>query len=235
MSTLLELRGVAAGYGPSRVLQGMSLVVARGEIVCLFGRNGVGKSTTLKTVMGWLVPSEGEILLDGAPIHGMRPDRICRAGVGFIPEDRRIFPTLTVAENLGVGLLAAGAAERRRRLAAVYDGFPRLAERRTQLGRSLSGGEQQMLAIGRALVREPRLLLVDEPSEGLAPMLVREIFATLDRLARSGIGVLLVEQNVRGAAAISGRCYVIEKGAVVAEGVPTGVLADAEIRRKLAL
>jgi branched-chain amino acid transport system ATP-binding protein len=172
---LIEIADLHARYRTAPILQGVSLRVDAGEIVSIFGRNGAGKTTLLKTAMGWLSPSAGTISFEGRPIAGLSPDRIFRRGIGFIPEDRRIFATLSVQENLELGLFAELGLDRivrRRRLERVFGLFPRLAERRRQAGRTLSGGEQQMLAIGRALVGAPKLLLVDEPSEGLAPLVV---------------------------------------------------------------
>ena len=167
----------------------------------------------------------------------MSPDRIFRKGVAFIPEDRRIFATLSVEENLTLGLFSRwlSGAERRRQFDRVCQLFPRLGERRSQLGKTLSGGEQQMLAIGRALMGEPRLLLVDEPSEGLAPIIVNEIFASLQRMRDAGIALLLVEQNVRRAAALSNSCYVMEKGRIITHGPPAEVMADETIRQRLSV
>jgi branched-chain amino acid transport system ATP-binding protein len=235
---LLELADVHAHYGAAPVLQGVSASVDAGEVVSIFGRNGAGKTTTLKTVMGWLRPSAGSITFDGRAIGGLSPDRVSRLGIGFIPEDRRVFATLSVEENLALGMFSdwrLRAADKSRRLDRVYALFPRLAERRRQSGKTLSGGEQQMLAIGRALVGEPKLLLVDEPSEGLAPMIVREIFDAISLMKRERIALLLVEQNIHRAAAISTACYVMEKGRVVSHGVPATVLADPEIRKKLSV
>ncbi|HEY1363917.1 MAG TPA: ABC transporter ATP-binding protein [Xanthobacteraceae bacterium] len=235
---LLEVEGLHAHYGHAPVLQGVSFRIDAGEIVGLFGRNGAGKTTTLRTIMGWLRPSAGSVLLAGRRIDGLSSDRIFRRGVALIPEDRRIFPTLSVEENLMLGLFSRwrlSASERRRHLDRVLDLFPRLHERRRQLGRTLSGGEQQMLAIGRALIGEPRLLLVDEPSEGLAPMVVNDIFASLARMREQGIALLLVEQNVRRAAAISSSCYIMEKGRIVIHGPPAGVLADEAVRQRLSV
>ncbi len=234
---LLEVADVHARYRIAPILQGVSLTVDSGEIVSIFGRNGAGKTTLLKTTMVWLAPSEGTIAFDGEAIAGLSPDRIFRRGIGFIPEDRRIFAGLSVEENLELGLLAAwrlARAERRRRLDRVYGLFPRLAERRRQAGRTLSGGEQQMLAIGRALVGEPKLLLVDEPSEGLAPLVVTEIFDALAQLRSEKIALLLVEQKVQRAAAISDACYVMEKGRVVVHGRPD-ILRDESVRRRLSV
>jgi len=234
---LLELTDVHAHYGSAPVLQGVTLSVDAGEVVSIFGRNGAGKTTTLKTVMGWLKPSSGSIRFDGEPIGGAAPDRIFARGIGFIPEDRRIFATLSVEENLALGLFRVWRTPRReraRRLDRVYALFPRLAERRRQAGKTLSGGEQQMLAIGRALVSEPKLLLVDEPSEGLAPLVVNEIFAAIGRMREERIALLLVEQNVRRAAAISTSCCVLEKGRIILSGPPS-IVADRAVRQRLAV
>ena len=234
---LLEVDGLHARYEYAPILHGISFSVEAGEIVSIFGRNGAGKTTTLRTVMGWLRPAEGRIVLGGEAIGGFSPDRIFRKGVAFIPEDRRIFATLTVEENLTLGLFTRWqtATQRSRELDRVFELFPRLRERRAQLGKTLSGGEQQMLAIGRALVGTPRLLLVDEPSEGLAPMVVTEIFESLVRMREAGIAILLVEQNVRCASAISDSCYVMEKGRIIKHGAPAEVLADEAIRQRLSV
>jgi branched-chain amino acid transport system ATP-binding protein len=234
---LLEVDGLHARYEYAPILQGISFGVDAGEIVSIFGRNGAGKTTTLRTVMGWLRPSEGRIVFNGEAIGGFSPDRIFRKGVAFIPEDRRIFATLTVEENLTLGLFTRWqtSAQRSRELDRVFELFPRLRERRAQLGKTLSGGEQQMLAIGRALVGTPKLLLVDEPSEGLAPMVVTEIFESLVRMREAGIAILLVEQNVRRASAISNSCYVMEKGRIIKNGAPADVLADEAIRQRLSV
>jgi branched-chain amino acid transport system ATP-binding protein len=235
---LLEISDVHAQYAHAAVLQGISLTVDAGEIVSVFGRNGAGKTTTLRTIMGWLAPSRGTILFDGVSIGGMSPDRIFRRGIAFIPEDRRIFATLTVEENLMLGTLGdwrRSGAERRRQLDRVIAMLPRLGERRRQLGRTLSGGEQQMLAIGRALIGRPKLVLVDEPSEGLAPIIVNEIFEALARMRCDGVGVLLVEQNVHRAAAASTSCYVMQKGRIVTQGAPSEVLADQAVRQRLSV
>jgi len=218
---MLRLSGVHAHYGLSHVLQGVDIVVGDREVVGLFGRNGVGKTTTLRCIAAWLTPSSGEILLDGEDMCGLSTDRIARRGVAFVPEDRRIFPGLTVEENLELGLLQRGRlarAEATRRVSEVYQRFPRLAERRHQAGVTLSGGEQQMLTIARALVGSPGLLLIDEPSEGLAPMIVEEIFTVLNELRTEGVSVLLVEQNIKRAMTVVDRFYVIERGAVSLSG-----------------
>ena len=234
---LLEVDDLHAQYAFAPVLRGVSFGVNAGEIVSIFGRNGAGKTTTLRTIMGWLRPSAGGIRFEGDPIDGWSPDRIFRKGIAFIPEDRRIFGTLTVQENLTLGSFSLwqGNTERRRQLDRVIHLFPRLGERRSQLGKTLSGGEQQMLAIGRALVGHPKLLLVDEPSEGLAPMIVSEIFESLARMRDEGIALLLVEQNVQRAAALSNACYVMEKGGIIAHGPPARVMADEAIRQRLSV
>ena len=218
---MLELKGVHAHYGLSHVLQGIDLRVGKGEIIGLFGRNGVGKTTVIKTIAGWVAPSSGQVLLEGERLDGVSADRICRRGIGLVPEDRRIFPGLTVEENLRLGQMQCPSrqrAESRRRLDEIYQRFPRLAERRRQMGTTLSGGEQQMLAIARVLAGAPRLLLIDEPTEGLAPIIVDELFALIAALAREGTPIVLVEQNVHRAIQLTTRHYLIERGQVTFEG-----------------
>lgn len=235
---MLDVVNVVAGYETSRVLNGINISVRAGEVVALFGRNGVGKTTTLKTIMGWLSPTSGDIRFEGRSIAGWSPDRICRAGIGFIPEDRRVFPTLSVEENLCLGAFQAPGRPRqetRRLLEEAYAQFPRLAERRRQAGNTLSGGEQQMLVIGRALMGAPRLLLIDEPSEGLAPMIVREVFDAVRAIAARGIAILLVEQHVKQAADIIDRIYVVEKGRVAAETGLDGDGTETELMKWLAV
>ena len=218
---MLELKGVHTHYGLSHVLQGIDIRVGKGEVIGLFGRNGVGKTTVIKTIAGWVSPSQGEVVLDGQTLNGVGADRICRLGIGLVPEDRRIFPGLTVEENLRLGQMqcpARSRAESRRRMDETYQRFRRLAERRRQMGTTLSGGEQQMLAMARVLVGAPRLLLIDEPTEGLAPMIVDELFALIAGLAQEGIPIVLVEQNVHRAIELTTRHYLIERGRVTAEG-----------------
>jgi branched-chain amino acid transport system ATP-binding protein len=218
---MLRLTDVHTHYGLSHVLQGVTIEVGAGDVVGLFGRNGVGKTTLIKTVAGWVKPSRGEIVFDGAPIHALSSDQICRRGIGLVPEDRRVFPGLSVEENLQLGAMQKPGrpqAETRRRLDAIYTRFPRLGERRGQLGTTLSGGEQQMLAMARVLMGEPRLLLIDEPSEGLAPKIVDEVFSLIESMRADGIPILLVEQNVRRALEVVTRFYAIERGQVVFEG-----------------
>ena len=218
---MLELNGVHTHYGLSHVLQGIDLKVGQGEVVGLFGRNGVGKTTVIKTIAGWVSPSSGDVIFNGESINGVGADQICRRGIGLVPEDRRIFPGLTVEENLHLGQMQCPSRSRldaRRRMEEIYQRFPRLAERRRQMGTTLSGGEQQMLAIARVLVGEPKLLLIDEPTEGLAPMIVDELFTLIGNLASDGIPIVLVEQNVHRAIGLVNRFYMLERGSVVLDG-----------------
>ena len=218
---MLELKGVHTHYGLSHVLQGINLQVGKGEVVGLFGRNGVGKTTVIKTIAGWVSPSSGDVMFNGESINGVGADQICRRGIGLVPEDRRIFPGLTVEENLHLGQMQCPSRSRldaRRRMEEIYQRFPRLAERRRQMGTTLSGGEQQMLAIARVLVGEPKLLLIDEPTEGLAPMIVDELFTLIGNLASEGIPIVLVEQNVNRAIGLVNRFYMLERGSVVLDG-----------------
>jgi branched-chain amino acid transport system ATP-binding protein len=219
---MLSIEDLHSHYGSSHIIQGIGLRAEAGEVIGIFGRNGVGKTTLLKTIAGWVKATSGSISLDARKLNGLSPDRICLAGVGLVPEDRRIFPGLTVQENLELGLLQVRgrpAAAGRAVIAELYERFPRLGERRKQLGATLSGGEQQMLAMARVLVGEPRLVLIDEPSEGLAPMIVAEIFAIIRELRDRGCIVLLVEQNVHEALSVTDRFIVIERGQVVLAGL----------------
>jgi len=213
---MLELRDVHSYYGHIHALKGISLSVEKGEIVTLIGANGAGKTTTLRTISGLLHPRHGSIWLEGERLDGLPPEIIVRRGVGQSPEGRQIFPRLTVMENLEMGAYTRNDKEGiRRDLEHVFGLFPRLAERRNQPGGTLSGGEQQMLAIGRALMSRPRVLLLDEPSMGLAPLLVETIFSIIRELNREGTTILLVEQNAAKALAIAHRGYVIETGHIV--------------------
>jgi branched-chain amino acid transport system ATP-binding protein len=213
---MLHVADIHAYYGQSHVLQGVSLDVGRGEVVSLLGRNGSGKTTTLLTIMGYLSPAPGSITYDGVEIGGLPPYRISRMGLGFVPQERGIFPSLTVLENLTV------AARRGQRgewtLERVLGLFPRLRERAANRGSQLSGGEQQMLSIGRALLLNPSLLILDEPSEGLAPLIVQEIIAILHEVRAGGLPILIVEQNIRAAFAVADRHYILSKGAVCFTG-----------------
>jgi branched-chain amino acid transport system ATP-binding protein len=229
---MLDIRDLHTHYGPSHIIQGIDLIVRDGEVFGIFGRNGVGKTTLLKTVAGWIKPTSGEIAFNGQRIDGLNADRIARRGVGFVPEDRRIFPGLTVEENLTLGFLQVpgrSAAGNRAALDTVYPRFPRLSERRAQSGTTLSGGEQQMLAMARVMIGEPHLLLIDEPSEGLAPMIVADLFAIIKDMKQSGCAILLVEQNVHHALTVCDRFAVIERGRIVM----TGRVDDAAAREKL--
>jgi branched-chain amino acid transport system ATP-binding protein len=235
---MLELAGVHAHYGLSHVLQGVDLTVRGGEIVGLFGRNGVGKTTLIKTVAGWLAPSAGRVRFDGQDIGGLASDRICRLGIGLVPEDRRIFPGLSVEENLKLGLLQTPGrtrSDKRQAVDEIYARVPRLAERRRQLGTTLSGGEQQMLAIARVLVGRPRLLLIDEPTEGLAPMIIDEIFALIRELQGRGIAILLVEQNVQRALDVCGPIVALERGRVVFRGAASSAADRDQLLRTVSV
>jgi branched-chain amino acid transport system ATP-binding protein len=213
---MLTLDNVHTYYAKSHILNGVSLEVRPGEVVGLLGRNGVGKSTTLKTIMGLVRPAQGKITFEGKDIAGVPPYRLARAGLGYVPEDRRIFKLLSVLENLRTGLdrPEVGAERRAALLEKVYASFPILKERRDQAGGTLSGGEQQMLAIARAMALEPRIILLDEPTEGLMPRMVEQIRHIIDVLHTEGVAILLVEQNVPLTLGVSDRCYIMEKGVV---------------------
>ena len=236
--SLLEVEGLQARLGDAHILQGVTLRVGAGEVVSLLGRNGAGKSTTLKTIIGWVKPTSGTIRYGDRTIAGWPTEKIVRGGIGFIPEDRRIFPALTVEENIRLGLYQGPRVspnEREARLSRIYASFPRLGERRTQIGRTLSGGEQQMLSIARGLIGEPKLVLIDEPTEGLAPLIVREILDTIVGMRQRGLGVLLVEQNILAALKVSDRCVVIDRGRTIAEGTPREISENQAIRQRLAV
>ncbi|MBI2461391.1 MAG: ABC transporter ATP-binding protein [Candidatus Rokubacteria bacterium] len=228
---MLEVRDLHVSYGDVQALWGVSFRVRAGQIVTLLGGNGAGKTTTLRTVSGILRPRSGSIRLDGAELTRLPPHGIVALGVGHIPEGRRLWPGMTVLENLELGAYPAAARARRAEsLAWVFHLFPRLEERRRQLAGTLSGGEQQMLAIGRALMVRPRLLMLDEPSLGLAPLLVVELFQTLQAINREGVTILLVEQNVHQALAIAHEAYVLETGRVVSSGPARDLLRDPNIK-----
>ncbi len=213
---MLALHDVHTYYGKSHILHGVSIEVRAGEVVGLLGRNGVGKSTTLKTIMGIVRPSQGQVVFEQHDVSGMAPYRVARIGIGYVPEDRRIFRLLTVLENLRTGLDRQGITEARRDalLEKVYANFPVLRERRSQAGGTLSGGEQQMLAIARAMMLEPKVILLDEPTEGLMPRMVGQIHEIIKVLHREGVAILLVEQNVPLTLEVSDRVYIMEKGMV---------------------
>jgi branched-chain amino acid transport system ATP-binding protein len=213
---LVSVEDIHTYYGKSHILDGVSLQVGRGEVVGLLGRNGVGKSTTLKTIMGLVQPSRGTVMLEGRAITGLPSHKLARLGVGYVPEDRRIFRLLTVMENLRTGFDRRGVTEQRRQelLDKVFTYFPVLGERRNQAGGTLSGGEQQMLAVARAMMLEPKIILLDEPTEGLMPRMVSQIRQIIDVLHREGVAILLVEQNVPLTLEASQRIYLMEKGCV---------------------
>jgi branched-chain amino acid transport system ATP-binding protein len=227
---LLELCGVDVSYGVVPALRGVDLTVGAGEVVALLGANGAGKTTLLRTVSGLVAAGGGKVLLDGASLRGLAVHEVAARGVGHVPEGRRVFARMTVVENL---LMGAYRDRRRARegLDAVYALFPLLSERATQRAGTLSGGEQQMLAIGRALMARPRLLLLDEPSMGLAPLVVAKIFETVGRINADGVAVLLVEQNAASALAVAARGYVLETGRVAAADSARALLADDRVRR----
>jgi branched-chain amino acid transport system ATP-binding protein len=231
---LVQVEDVHTHYGKSHILDGVSLRVGKAEVVGLLGRNGVGKSTTLKTIMGLVQPSRGRVLLEGKLVNGLPPHRLARLGIGYVPEDRRIFRLLTVTENLRVGLDRSGVAEARKRelLQKVYDYFPVLAERRNQAGGTLSGGEQQMLAIARAMMLEPKIILLDEPTEGLMPRMVAQISEIIGALRRERVAILLVEQNVPLTLAASERVYFMEKGAIRHHAAASDLGADDPVVRR---
>lgn len=229
---MLELQNLHVYYGGIHALKGVSLTVQPGEIVTLIGANGAGKSTTLRSISGLVRVREGQILWDGKPIHGLRADDIVARGIVHVPEGRRVFATMSVRENLDLGAYLRrdrqGVEEDREK---VYQLFPRLKEREKQLAGTLSGGEQQMLAIGRGLMARPRLLLLDEPSMGLAPLLVAEIFRIIQEINKAGTTILLVEQNANQALRIGHRAYVLQSGEMVMEGEAREVASDPEVRR----
>ena len=229
---MLELRAVRAGYGQIQALREVSLRVGRGEIVTLIGANGAGKSTTLMTVCGVVALQGGEVLFEGESLAGLAPNAIVARGIVQVPEGRRIFPQMSVLENLELGaFLRRDPAGIRRDLEHVMELFPILAQRRHQAGGTLSGGEQQMLAIARALMARPKLLLLDEPSLGLAPLVIRQIFTILRRINAEGVTVFLVEQNANQALKLAHRGYVLENGRVVLGGGAEKLLGNEEVKR----
>jgi branched-chain amino acid transport system ATP-binding protein len=224
--SLLEVDAINSYYGDSHILFGVSIRLEEGEVVALLGRNGAGKSTTLKSVMGAVDAKSGSIKLDGRELRGMRRHTVANAGLQLVPEERRIFGSLSVEENI---VLAGLTAKPAWPLDRIYGMFPRLKERRTSRGTDLSGGEQQMLAIARALVRSPKVLLLDEPFEGLAPIIVRDLLAICETLAREGQTIILVEQNVAAALAIASRAYILNNGHVVFDGTSAELRASPDI------
>jgi branched-chain amino acid transport system ATP-binding protein len=230
---MLQIESLDAWYDRSHVVQGLSLQVRQGEIVTLMGRNGAGKTTTLKAIMGLIARRAGRVVFDGQEILARPAHERYHLGLAYVPEERRIVPGLTVRENLRLGLIAGrDRAQERQRIDEIAQTFPRLAERMDQEGTSMSGGEQQMLAIARALMARPRMILLDEPSEGIMPLLVHEMFELFARLRSQGTTILLVEQNVERALSISDRAVILDQGRVVHEGDAQALLADREIQEK---
>ena len=227
---LLEVSGVETAYGLSQVLFGMSLVVAPGEMVTLMGRNGMGKTTTVRSIMGLTPARGGTIRFAGTDIHGLPSYRIAKLGIGLVPEGRQIFPNLSVRENLVA--TAVGRGDGAWSLNAVYDLFPRLRERETSMGNQLSGGEQQMLAIGRALMTNPRLLILDEATEGLAPLIRAEIWRCLARLKATGLSILVIDKNVGALMRVADRHFLIERGKVVWSGSSTELAAAPDVQHR---
>jgi branched-chain amino acid transport system ATP-binding protein len=224
---MLELENVNTYYGDSHVLKNLSLRVKRAETVALLGRNGMGKTTTLKTIVGWAPPRSGKVLFDGVDIAGREMMVNARAGVSLVPEDRRIFTNLSVAENLRLAQVTAARAGWT--LAEVYERFPRLQERARNKGDEISGGEKQMLAIARALVQGSKLILLDEPTEGLAPLIVREVESIIRDIKSRGTTILLVEQNFYSALAVADRCYIVDQGTIRYEGSPDDLRGNTEV------
>jgi branched-chain amino acid transport system ATP-binding protein len=230
MSALLEIEDLCVAYGPVSALQGVTLSISPSEAVALVGANGAGKSTLFKSIIGFLRPRSGRLCFLGRDMSGVRPESRARLGLGYAPEGRRVFPGLTVRENLEVAVFS-GKAERARRLDLAFTLFPQLGERQAQLGWQLSGGQQQMLAIGRALMGQPRLLLLDEPSLGLSPKLADEVLAAVKAIVRHGTSVLLAEQNVAKALSCCDRAYVLEIGKVVLAGAASALRNTDAVRK----
>jgi branched-chain amino acid transport system ATP-binding protein len=229
---VLQVRELETAYGESQVLFGMHLEVNDGEAVTLLGRNGMGKTTTVRSIMGLVPPRAGSISFEGKEMRGLRSYQVAQAGLGLVPEGRQIFPNLTVEENLVATAHNRAGAKNPWTLKRIYELFPAIAERRTNMGNQLSGGEQQMLAVGRALMTNPRLLILDEATEGLAPLIRQEIWNTLEKLKGAGQSILVVDKNVDALARIADRHYIIEKGKVVWTGTSPQLLADKELQHR---
>ncbi len=225
--TLLKVDSIDTYYGDSHILKGLSLQIRRGETVALLGRNGVGKTTTLKSIVGWVPPRTGTITFEGADVTNAAMMAHARRGISLVPEERRIFTNLTVYENIKLAQITAQSAGWT--LQDVYDHFPRLRERASNKGDEISGGEKQMLAIARALVQNTQLLLLDEPTEGLAPLIVREVEAIVREIKSKGMTILLVEQNFYSALSVADRCYVVDQGEIKFEGTPAELRANTEV------
>jgi branched-chain amino acid transport system ATP-binding protein len=228
---MLEIKNLHAGYGQMKVLQGVDLDIQAGEIVALLGSNGAGKSTLNNNISGIYTPTSGSILFEGEDIVGMRSEHVVQKGIIHVPEGRRIFPNISVRENLELGSYLRGRQNRAANLDWVVGVFPRLQERFSQLAGTMSGGEQQMLAIGRGMMAEPRLMILDEPSLGLSPLLVEEMFALIQDLNKTGLSFFLVEQNVMQSLEIADRAYVIENGKIVLSGEATSLLDDPDLKK----
>jgi branched-chain amino acid transport system ATP-binding protein len=224
----LEVEGVHTYYGESHVLQGISLRVDRGEVLAILGRNGMGKTTLIRTIVGFTPPREGRVLYEGTEITRLPPFRMVALGMALVPQGRRVFPSLSVRENLDVARTGGGSWD----LERVYGLFPRLRERAGNRANKLSGGEQQMLAIGRALMSNPTVLLMDEPTEGLAPLLVREVGRVIGELKRQGLSILLVEQNLPMAVSVADRVHVLARGEIVYSGRPAELLANEDVKSR---
>ncbi len=232
MTALLEIAEIKTFYGQSQILFGMALAVNAGEVVTLMGRNGMGKTTTIRSVMGLTPAREGRIVFDGREIHELPSYAVARLGLGLVPEGRQIFPNLTVEENLVATAHNRAGAKTPWTLQRIYELFPGIAARRSNMGNQLSGGEQQMLAVGRALMTNPRLLILDEATEGLAPLIRQEIWNTLEKLKATGQSILVVDKNVDALARIADRHYIIEKGKVVWTGTSPQLLADKDLQHR---
>ena len=228
---MLDIQNLHAGYGQMKVLQGIDLNIQQGEIVALLGSNGAGKSTLNNNISGIYEPTAGAILFEGENITGLRSEQVVQKGIIHVPEGRRIFPNISVRENLELGSYLRGQKNRKANLDRVVGVFPRLQERFSQLAGTLSGGEQQMLAIGRGMMAEPRLMILDEPSLGLSPLLVEEMFGLIQDLNKTGLSFFLVEQNVMQSLEIADRAYVIENGKIVLSGEATGLLDDPDLKK----
>jgi branched-chain amino acid transport system ATP-binding protein len=230
---ILNIQNLHSYYGKSHILQGVDVKLEKGELVCLLGRNGVGKSTTLKSIMGLVKPSQGSVQLIGRELGGMPPHQIACSGLGYVPEERRVFKSLTVQENLQIGIkrVQDGIDRDPWTVERVFDSFPRLAERRNNKGGHLSGGEQQMLTIARTLMGNPEVLLVDEPTEGLAPLIVEAVLETLSTISDTGVTILMVEQNFKAAMKVADRFYIMSKGQIVFQGNGEELVAAEDIRK----
>ncbi|WP_296083349.1 ABC transporter ATP-binding protein [uncultured Agrobacterium sp.] len=228
---MLEVSGIKAGYGSMAVLQGVDMRIERGEVVAVLGSNGVGKTTLNNVISGFIRPSAGSISFKGETLTGRKPRDVVAAGIAHVPEGRKIFPNLSVADNLRLGAFRRASNNVKQNFERICAIFPRLKERLPQLAGTLSGGEQQMLAIGRGMMSEPELLILDEPSLGLSPIMVEEMFGLITKINADGVAVLLVEQNVMQSLGVAGRAYVIEQGRFVMQGEAATLLADPQLRK----